>query len=208
MYRTWFASSRFDEISTLFKTTFIGIFILFFLIFISDFLDDSESSNRILIFIYWFFLFFFVAVGRLFMRSFQRRLIIKGIGRRGTVIVGYNEKAKEVHDQILEHPALGLDVVAYVAVNPENVGKNYKNIEVKDSLDNLLDVIKQTHAAEVIIALEKEDHDLLVEIISKVENKGIGLKIVPDLYEILERSGKNFPDLWNSVNRYYAGVNA
>jgi exopolysaccharide biosynthesis polyprenyl glycosylphosphotransferase len=185
MYRTWFASSRFDEISTLFKTTFIGIFILFFVIFISDFLEDSESSNRILIFIYWFFLFFFVAVGRLSLRSFQRRLIIKGIGRRGTVIVGYNEKAKEVHDQILEHPALGLDVVAYVAINPDNVGKNYKNIEVKDSLDNLLDVINQTHASEVIIALEKEDHDLLVEIISKVENKGIGLKIVPDLYEIL-----------------------
>jgi exopolysaccharide biosynthesis polyprenyl glycosylphosphotransferase len=33
--------------------------------------------------------------------------------------------------------------------------------------------------------LEKEDHDLLVDIISKLENKGIGLKIVPDLYEIL-----------------------
>jgi exopolysaccharide biosynthesis polyprenyl glycosylphosphotransferase len=33
--------------------------------------------------------------------------------------------------------------------------------------------------------LEREDHDLLVDIISKLENKGIGLKIVPDLYEIL-----------------------
>lgn len=185
MYRTWFASSRFDEISTLFKTTFIGIFILFFVIFISDFLEGSESSNRILIFIYWFFLFFFVAVSRLVLRSFQRRLIIKGIGRRGTVIVGYNLKANEAHDQILDHPALGLDVVAYVAINAENIGKKYKNIEVKDSLDNLLDVINQTHASEVIIALEKEDHDLLVDIISKVENKSIGLKIVPDLYEIL-----------------------
>jgi exopolysaccharide biosynthesis polyprenyl glycosylphosphotransferase len=185
MYRTWFASSRFDEISTLFKTTFIGIFILFFLIFISDFLEGSESSNRILIFIYWLFLFLFVAVGRLVLRSFQRRLIIKGIGRRGTVIVGYNLKANEVHDQILDHPALGLDVVAYVAINTNNIGKKYKNIKVLGSLDNLLDVINQTHSTEVIIALEKEDHDLLVDIISKVENKNIGLKIVPDLYEIL-----------------------
>jgi exopolysaccharide biosynthesis polyprenyl glycosylphosphotransferase len=33
--------------------------------------------------------------------------------------------------------------------------------------------------------LEKEDHDLLVDIISKLENKGVGLKIAPDLYEIL-----------------------
>ncbi|HSW56714.1 MAG TPA: sugar transferase [Ignavibacteriaceae bacterium] len=185
MYRTWFAASRFDEISTLFKTTFVGIFILFFLIFVSDFLDGVESSNRILIFIYWILLFVFVSIGRLFIRSFQRGLLIKGIGRKNALIVGFNSKAHEVHDQILEHPALGLDVEAYVAVNPENVGKTYKNIRVRGSLDELLDIVYKTRAAEVIIALEKEDHDLLVDIISKLESKGIGLKIVPDLYEIL-----------------------
>ncbi|MBE0539450.1 MAG: undecaprenyl-phosphate glucose phosphotransferase [Ignavibacterium sp.] len=185
MYRTWFASSRFDEISTLFKATFIGIFIVFSVIFISDFLEGVESSNRILIFIYWIFLFVFVSIGRLFIRSFQRGLLIKGIGRRCAVIVGYNSKAHEVHDQIIEHPALGLDVEAYVAVNSENVGKTYKGIRVKGSFDELLDIVYKNKASEVIIALEKEDHDLLVDIISKLESKGIGLKIVPDLYEIL-----------------------
>jgi exopolysaccharide biosynthesis polyprenyl glycosylphosphotransferase len=185
MYRTWFAASRFDEISTLFKTTFVGIFILFFLIFISDFMEGVESSNRILIFIYWLFLFVFVSIGRLFIRSFQRGLLIKGIGRRNALIVGFNAKAHEVHDQILEHPALGLDVEAYVAVNQENVGKTYKGIRVKGSLEELLDIVYKNKASEVIIALEKEDHDLLVDIISKLENRGIGLKIVPDLYEIL-----------------------
>ena len=190
MYRTWFASSRFDEISTLFKTTFVGIFIWFFVVFLSDFLEGSESGYRILIFIYWFLLFVFVSIGRLSLRSFQRRLIIKGIGRRGTVIVGYNDKAREVHDQILEHPALGLDIVAYVAINSENINKNYKNVQVLGSRENLIEILHQTNASEIIIALEKEDHDLLVDIISKVEifkveNKGIGLKIVPDLYEIL-----------------------
>ena len=185
MYRTWFASSRFDEISSLFKATFVGIFILFFLIYLDDYFHGVESSSRILIFIYWFFLFLFVTIGRLLIRSFQRALLIKGIGRKIAVIVGYNSKSMEVHDQILEHPALGLDVAAYVAINAENVGKKYKNIEVKCALDKMLDVIHKTQASEVIIALEKEDHDLLVDIIAKVENKGIGLKIVPDLYEIL-----------------------
>ena len=185
MYRTWFASSRFDEISTLFKATFIGIFIVFSIIFISDFLEGVESPTRILIFIYWFLIFLFTAFGRLFIRSFQRNMLIKGIGRRGAVIVGYNDKAFEVHDQIIDHPALGLDVVGYVAVNQENIGKNYKNIKVDGTLDQLLNVINSKGASEVIIALEKEDHNLLVDVISKIESKGIGLKIVPDLYEIL-----------------------
>jgi exopolysaccharide biosynthesis polyprenyl glycosylphosphotransferase len=111
--------------------------------------------------------------------------LIKGIGRRCAVIVGFNSKAQEVHDQIIEHPALGLDVEAYVAVNHENIGKSYKGIRVKGSLDELLDIVYKNKASEVIIALEKENHDLLVDVISRLENKGIGLKIVPDLYEIL-----------------------
>jgi exopolysaccharide biosynthesis polyprenyl glycosylphosphotransferase len=148
-------------------------------------MEGVESSNRILIFIYWLLLFVFVSIGRLFIRSFQRGLLIKGIGRKCAVIVGYNSKAHEVHDQIIQHPALGLDVEAYIAVNPENVGKSYKNIRVKGSLEELLDIVYKTHSSEVIIALEREDHDLLVDIISRLENKGIGLKIVPDLYEIL-----------------------
>src|SRR3970282_2545551 len=44
MYRTWFAASRFDELSTLFKATFVGIFILFAVIFISDYIEGIESS--------------------------------------------------------------------------------------------------------------------------------------------------------------------
>jgi exopolysaccharide biosynthesis polyprenyl glycosylphosphotransferase len=185
MYRTWFASSRFDEISTLFKATFVGIFILFFLIYLDDFIHGVESSSRILIFIYWMLLFVIVSSGRLFVRSLQRNLLIRGIGRKNSIIVGFNPKAHEVHDQILEHPALGLDIGGYIAVNPDNVGSSYKNVRARGSIDELVDIVYKTHSEEVIIALEKEDHDLLVDIISKLENKGIGLKIAPDLYEIL-----------------------
>ena len=185
MYRTWFAASRFDELSTLFKATFVGIFILFTVIFIDDYLHNVESSSRILIFIYWGMLFAFVGLGRLLIRGFQRRLLIKGFGRRCAVIVGYNPKAKEVHDQVFEHPALGLDVTAYAAVKPENVGKFYKGTEVLGTVDQIVEIVDKTNAKEAIIALEKEDHDLLVKVISKLEHKQVGLKIVPDLYEIL-----------------------
>jgi exopolysaccharide biosynthesis polyprenyl glycosylphosphotransferase len=185
MYRTWFAASRFDELSTLFKSTFVGIFILFAVIFIDDYLHNIQSSTRILIFIYWGLLLFFIGIGRLAIRGFQRRLLVKGIGRKCAVIVGYNPKAKEVHDQVSEHPALGLDVKAYAAVNPDNVGKFYKGTEVTGTVDDIVKIINETNSKEVIIALEREDHELLVKVISKLEHKEVGLKIVPDLYEIL-----------------------
>ncbi|GAB4291668.1 MAG: undecaprenyl-phosphate glucose phosphotransferase [Ignavibacteriaceae bacterium] len=185
MYRTWFASSRFDEISTLFKSSFVGIFILFFLIFIDDYLHNVSSANRILIFFYWGFFLFFVGSGRLLVRSIQRNALIKGFGRKPALIVGFNSKAFEVHNQLVEHPALGLDVAGYIAVDPANLGKKYKDISVIGTVREIPELIRKTGAKEIIIALEFKSEDLLIEIISLAENKGVGLKIVPDLYEIL-----------------------
>ncbi len=185
MYRTWFASSRFDEISTLFKASFVGIFILFFVIFLDDYLHGVESNTRILIFIYWGLIVVYVGAGRLIIRSIQRNLLIKGVGRRNTLVIGFNPKAQEMHDQINHSPGLGLDVVGFVAINPNNVGKEHRSIKAVGSIENLTSIVENANAKEVIIALEKEDHNLLVDIISQLENKNIGLKIVPDLYEIL-----------------------
>jgi exopolysaccharide biosynthesis polyprenyl glycosylphosphotransferase len=185
MYQKWFASSRFDEISTLFKASFVGIFILFFLIFLDDYREGFASSSRILIFIYWGLFLFFVGTGRVLIRSFQRNLLIKGYGRKNVLVVGFNEKAFEVHEQLVIHKALGLDVIGYVAVKEANLGKSHNGIEVIGEVKSISELIDTYNINEIIIALDKEDHDILVEIIAKAELKQVGLKIVPDLYEIL-----------------------
>ncbi len=185
MYRTWFALSRFDELSTLFKASFVGIFILFFLIFIDDYIHGVGSSSRILIFIYWGVFLFMVSVGRLFVRSLQRRLLINGVGRRNSIIVGFNSKAQEVFDQIIGHPALGLDIAGFIPLRNSDSHREYKGAKIIGTLNELSNKIKQYDAKEVIIALEKEDRDSLIEIIAKCEPMNVGMKIVPDLYEIL-----------------------
>jgi exopolysaccharide biosynthesis polyprenyl glycosylphosphotransferase len=185
MYRTWFASSRFDEISTLFKATFFGIFLLFFLIFVDDYMHNVSTATRILIFIYWVLFLFFVGSGRIFIRSFQRKFLIKGIGRRCGVIVGFNNKAKEVLDSILNSPALGIDIEAFISVKNEKIGESYADIKVEGTTEQLNDIIEKYNVREIIIALEKSDDDVLIDVISKAEGKNLSLKIVPDLYEIL-----------------------
>ena len=191
MYRTWFASSRLDEISLLFKASFVGIFILFFLIFIDDYRHGVGSSMRILIFAYWGVLLFLVSIGRLFVRSFQRNLLIKGIGRKNTLIVGINSKSREVHDQVIYFRALGLDVVGYVSVKEVYSDSSFNNSKVLGSIQDIEDLIGEYNIREVIIALEKEERESLVDIIAKCEPQNVGLKIVPDLYEVLSGQARS-----------------
>lgn len=185
MYRSWFAASRFDEISTLFKATFVGIFILFFIIFLDDYINNVSSSTRILIFIYWALLVAFVGTGRVVIRSIQRNLLIKGFGRRNALIVGFNERAFEVLDTLFKAPALGIDVKAFVTIKDEHLNKSYNNIKVESNLNSLAEIINKYNVQEIILALEKDEHDSLVDIISLCSDRNIKIKIVPDLYEIL-----------------------
>jgi exopolysaccharide biosynthesis polyprenyl glycosylphosphotransferase len=184
MYRTWFAASRFDELSSLFKASFVGIFILFFLILYDDYVHNVPSSNRFIIFIYWGLFLFFVSIGRLTIRSIQRKLLIKGIGRRNAVIVGFNSKSNSIHNTISKYKVLGLDLKAYVAVKKANVGKSYNGVEVVDVVDNVEKVVEKYNVKELIIALEKHEDDIMMNLISKFDY-GVNLKIVPDLYEII-----------------------
>jgi len=149
MYRTWFAASRFDEISSLFKASFVGIFILFFAIFLDDFFHGVQTGTRILIFFYWIIFLILVGGGRIFIRSFQRNLLIKGVGRRNALIVGFNQKANEVHDQMLEHRALGIDVKGYVSLKRNSTESSYKNISIIGSIDEIQNLIDKTNSKEI-----------------------------------------------------------
>ncbi len=185
MYRTWFASSRFDELSTLFKASFVGIFILFFLIFYDDAAHGETIATRYLIFIYWGLFLLFVGTGRVAVRSIQRKLLIKGIGRKNAIIVGFNSKAKNIHRTLEKYRGLGLDVKAYVAVEDENIGKEYLGVKVLDTYKNVVEVARKVQAEEIVLALEKHEDDVTIYVIDKCDKENFGLKIVPDLYEIV-----------------------
>ena len=190
MYRTWFALSRFDELSTLFKASFVGVFILFFLILYDDYTTGVATSIRFYIFLYWGIFLFVVGAGRLFIRSLQRRLLVQGIGRRNALIIGFNSKSNEIHKSIIKFRELGLDVVAYAAADEAELGKSYNNISVVDTIHNLELVIDKYFIKNVIISLGRHEEETILEVISRCEGKNVEIKIVPDLYDIISGQAK------------------
>lgn len=190
MYRTWFALSRFDELSTLFKASFFGVLILFFLILYDDYTRGLSTSIRIYIFIYWGIFFFVVGAGRLIIRAIQKRLLIQGIGRRNALIVGFNPKANEIHTSIMRHRELGLDVVAYSGVEEGELNKSFKGVNVVDTYHNLENTLDKFQIRNVIISLGRHEEDTILEVISRCEGKNVEIKMAPDLYDIISGQAK------------------
>ena len=67
----------------------------------------------------------------------------------------------------------------------ENIDKNYENIPVIGTIHKIDELQLQYDPKEIIIALEKGNEDVVMELVAKCDTKKSGLKIVPDLYEIL-----------------------
>ncbi|PJA96544.1 MAG: sugar transferase [Ignavibacteriales bacterium CG_4_9_14_3_um_filter_34_10] len=185
MYRTWFAASRFDEMSTLFKASFVGIFILYFAILYDDSLEGVSSSTRFIIFIYWFIFLFITGLGRIFIRSFQRRLLINGIGRRNCLIVGFNKKAFEIQEKVEYHRGLGLDVVGFVSFSVKDFNMENKGKKVLGVYTEIKKIINETDSKEIILAFEHAEEDVLLSIVNDCDSENVAIKIVPDLYEII-----------------------
>ncbi len=184
LYRPWYAKSRLDEITLLFKTTVGGCLFLFFAVFVDDAGTNVQVSSRLLIAIYWVILFSFVAVGRLTIRSVQRRMLIAGIGVHNTLIVGSEAKSRELYDEVVQYPALGYKVIGFVTVG-EKDGAPYKEVRTLGTIDKLQELIPRYNVREVLIALDSSDHTRLLEIIRNCNSHSVGLKIMPDLYDII-----------------------
>lgn len=186
LYRSWYATSRFDELALLFKTITLGCLFLFFAVFVDDQGQHNvPTSSRLLIAIYWGVLLACTSTGRLAMRSVQRRMLIAGIGARNTLIVGSLKKSRELFEQVVKYPALGYRIVGCVSIGDKATTSTNKEPRIIGKLDDLHALIPRLNIREILIALDSSDHDRLLDIMAKTNSHMVGMKIMPDLYDII-----------------------
>ncbi len=188
LYRPWYAASRFDEVTLIFKTSLLGCLMLFFMIFVDDEGTTVGTSARVLILLYWGIMLVVVSGGRLVLRSIQRRMLIAGIGAHPTVIVGSPARSRELYDQVALYPALGYRVAGYVRIErpPKGRGTRWDHgVRILGGLEELPEILDHEGIREVLIALDSKDHNRLLDIVGKCSGHAVGLKIVPDLYDII-----------------------
>jgi exopolysaccharide biosynthesis polyprenyl glycosylphosphotransferase len=186
LYKPWYAASRFDELTLVFKTLSLGCLFLFFAVFVDDRgANNIVYSSRFLIMIYWGFMVVSVSIGRLGLRSILKRLLVAGIGARSTIIVGSRDRAKKLNREVLLYPALGYRIIGIVLVGNVHSSKPIDGVPVLGQLEHLHDIIANRDVKEVLIALNSADHGQLLEIIANCNSLAVGLKIVPDLYDII-----------------------
>ncbi|CAN5636075.1 undecaprenyl-phosphate glucose phosphotransferase [soil metagenome] len=182
--------SRLTEFNSTFIQAFTGAIILLFVLFMND-----SKKNYNYFYITFFSLLFFQAlityIGRVIIISIAKKQLAEGKFSFKTLIVGNSRKASDAYKEIRKSSYItGYNIIGFIA--PDNSQRNglAKSITCFGDLSVMESLIQEKGVQRVIVALDKTDGALKEEIISRLSEKDVEVKLVPDTYEILSGAVK------------------
>ena len=185
LYRPWYARSRTDEFSSVFRAISIGCIAIFFVIFFDDENTVTYSTNRLVIVLYWVLMVMFVGVGRITVRSFRKRLLIQGIGLRETLIVGTGTRAIELFHSVKKYPALGYKIIGFVGNVHRSAERDTLPASFLGKLEEIPSILKKNDVKNILLAPDSREKETILEVVSLSTGYNVSIKIIPDMYDII-----------------------
>lgn len=120
-----------------------------------------------------------LAASRAAKHSIQGALHRRGYGMRRVLIVGTHPVARRLARSFRRNHALGYRFMGFLSEDGEP-GK-----DVLGSLDDLECILDETDAEEVIVALPGDQHQRILEIANRCQDRELRLRIVPDVFDVV-----------------------
>jgi exopolysaccharide biosynthesis polyprenyl glycosylphosphotransferase len=138
-----------------------------------------------LLFVYFFLLDLAFLLGyRGLLRWWFRLQRDQALPAVRTLIVGAGRVGREVADLIRSNPLLGLQVVGFVDDDPAKQHDQPAGVPVLGTLDDTAQVIVEHHVEEVIVALPRQAHVRLMNLVVDLQRVPVRVKVIPDFFDL------------------------
>jgi Undecaprenyl-phosphate glucose phosphotransferase len=176
---------RIDELYRIFAATSIGTIIT--IAFTSLLLKNSALEldfPRVMVVYAWLLTVVLVTIGRSLLILARNLIRRRGYWTDRLLIVGTGDVGRMILQKIRQMPRLGYSVVGFVdgeaALSHEIMG-----VPVLGGLDDIPNLISEHEIEEVIIGRPELSHQELLAILARCERGQVGIKIFPDLFQII-----------------------
>ena len=187
-YRSLYKKSRLFELTTTFICTLIGCIILFF-VFILDDINDNYS--------YYYMAFFFLLaihftltfLGRFIFLNIAKQQLVSGTVQFNSLIVGNSDYVTRIFHQTEKNlRSDGYYYAGYVALSQFGKNGTSKKLPTLGNIESLESIIDTNNIHQVVLAMEKSEHAMVENIINRLSEKDVEVKILPDTLDILSGS--------------------
>ncbi|MDZ7846372.1 MAG: sugar transferase [Owenweeksia sp.] len=186
-YRDIYRRSRLKELIYTFNASLLGSVVIFFALILDDWVNNYTDYYRGFA-VYFLSHFSFTALFRFLLSSRTNHRIRKGQIWFNTLLIGSNENAAELYNDIGNRTSTGNRFVGFVSVHNNIQFLVKENLKHLGTHTQLREIIARHTIEEVIIAIESSEHEKLETILNILEGTDVKVKMIPDTYDII--SGK------------------
>jgi polysaccharide biosynthesis protein PslA len=189
-YHSIYKKSRLFEFTSTFVCSLAGCIFIFFGLLLDD--AKSNYSYYYVAFICLFAVHFILTFsGRFLLLNFAKKQLLTGKVQFNTLMIGSHDNAIRIFKETEKSQRDG--GYRYIGfVTPYNNGKNgiTKFIPRLGGLEQLEKIIDDNQIEQVVLAVERSEQSLLENIISRLSEKDVEIRIQPDTLDILSGSVK------------------
>ena len=186
-YHSVYRKSRLAEITMTFICSIIGCTILFFLFLI----DDAKGGYS---YYYTGFIalfgchFLLTIIGRLLILNTAKSQLNKKLVCFKAIIVGTTLHVKHIYKEVKNNLSVeGYEVIGFVPAGSEK-NSVLKEMKQLGGLNDLEKVMEQHKVELVVLAIEKKEQSLLENLIVRLSEKDVAIKIEANTMDILTGS--------------------
>lgn len=187
---TLYQRSRLNEFTSTFVVTLIGCMIIFFSIILNDKAPTYTYFYSAFL-VFFLFQFGLTLLGRLCILTKVKYDLISGRMKFNTLLIGNSSNAIKVYREVSNNfTTLGLHFAGFIKTGI--IGKNGLS-KFLPSLGSLMDlevVINEKTITQVIISLENEESHLTEDLLKRLSEIDVEIKIYPNTLDILTGSVK------------------
>lgn len=186
---------RMSRLTVFMRTFFLslfGVMFLFFTLVLDDVVRDYHTYYRSFLILFSLH-FVLTTTSRMILLTRASRRIKAGKVAFNTLVIGGNQNALELYQDIISRPkSLGYKFAGYLDINGEKDGELGRHLPRLGDLKDLESVVRSHDIEEIIIAIETSEHNKVRDILNVVFDFGehVLVKIIPDMYDILLGSVK------------------
>lgn len=187
-YTNLYAKSRAGELANTIVGSFFGSLVLFFLVLSNDVYNYNYDYYYTAF--AWLFIFqtTFTFAGRFLLLSITKYQIAEGVISFPAAIIGHPDAALNLYHHASHKLAVeGYQVKGYIPTEKAGAQNGMAFLGTLSELEGLVD----KHRLQlVLLALSKKEEEQIGELVSRLSNKDVQVRLQPNLLDILSGSVK------------------
>jgi exopolysaccharide biosynthesis polyprenyl glycosylphosphotransferase len=184
-YNNIYHKSRLIECIKTINHSFIGSILILFLLLLYNSYGDYTIYNKQLLSL-WGIQSFITSFIRLLFLSQVKKQLNTGLVFFNSLLVGAGANAAAIYNAIINNKEkTGYRITGFVYSNGNFDSALPEHLTNFGSRANISEAINKNNIEEVIIAVEKNERQLIENILKELSDKNVNIKITPDTVDIL-----------------------